>query len=211
MISYVKGREDLDYEAMRQQRLDAGYTEAEVDEEIAAQFFGTAMAERGWREEQAAKDPGLWQKIIDHVKAFLAEIRDAIEKWAGNDLAVQAAMKTEIEDLDRFCDMFQATLDSITENRQQKNSQNTEQRVENGTGDSVQLSRAIKPAKKKARKSTYYNEEETNFQIWVNSKSTTIGDLRTRKYKGQLYYCEKTDAGFVYLSKAEYEARLEDV
>ncbi|MBQ9506023.1 MAG: hypothetical protein IJR51_02600, partial [Clostridia bacterium] len=117
IIGYLKGSEDHDYEAIRQQRLDLGYSEDKVDEEIAAQYFGTILAEREFQKYAAEQDAPLWKRIIDHVKAFIEDIRGRIEQRFGSDRAVQAALMSDVEFIERQVKAFDVMLDAVMEER----------------------------------------------------------------------------------------------
>lgn len=96
-------KNDGTYEGAYSQRADAysGYSQAEIDEEIAAQYFGVVFSSesniRQVIENSSQQELSMWQKIVEHLKDFVKKIKDAIERYALQDKTVRAALKADAE------------------------------------------------------------------------------------------------------------------
>ena len=158
----------------------------------AAQFFGAAMAQRGWREEQAAKNPTVWQKIIDHVREFLKEVRDLLEKTYGRDLAVKTALQTDIDLLDQFCTSFQASLDQLSGEQAEEQAEKPRRGVEisgensildedteNGTENVVKYSLTTDSNENPIDR---YTEKKYNDYGWINVNNVLTGKELKKLY-----------------------------
>lgn len=63
-----------------------------------------------------------------------------------------------------------------------------------------------KPKKRKGKSSMGYNQARTELLIWANG-TAPVGEVKCFSRFGELHYYEKTEDGFVELSRAQYDER----
>ena len=111
VLDYLKETmPEAEYEALFTQRERAyGSDRALLREEIAAQYLGTLMAQKDAKDFEAAlqnainaADKTFLEKFADRLKAFLAELREAIKNLAKRDRAVAAALEADVKKAEEF-------------------------------------------------------------------------------------------------------------
>lgn len=115
VINTIKNDPKLDYDEIYKQRAEAydDLTQEEIEEEIAAQYFGTLMADRmAGRKVLQNVDKSTLEKILDHVRGFLEKIHDEITALANrtNDKTMLAALNTDMVQAEELLDMFENVL-----------------------------------------------------------------------------------------------------
>ena len=116
-------KNDGTYEGAYSQRADAysGYSQAEIDEEIAAQYFGVVFSSesniRRVIENSSQQELSMWKKIVEHLKDFVKRIKDAIERYAVEDKTVRAALKADADTVEELARQFDVCLKEAAKNK----------------------------------------------------------------------------------------------
>jgi len=59
---------------------------------------------------------------------------------------------------------------------------------------------------KRKKKGSYYNEQETQFNIWQNSASTPVGTMKAfTRFDKKLHFYQKTEDGCIEITKIEFD------
>ena len=89
-------------------------SEAEILEEIAAQYLGVAFSSenniRKIVDEASVEERSFLKKLIARLKEFLDDIKQRMKLYASTDKTVRAAVETPVEQLDYIADLFMKAL-----------------------------------------------------------------------------------------------------
>ena len=116
VINVLKSDSKYDFEGIYRETAEAyeGCSEAEILEEIAAQYLGVAFSgENNIRrivDEASAEERSFLKKLIARLKEFLDDIKQRMKLYASTDKTVRAAVETPVEQLDYIADMFMKAL-----------------------------------------------------------------------------------------------------
>ena len=59
---------------------------------------------------------------------------------------------------------------------------------------------------KRRKKGSYYNEQETQFNIWQNSASTPVGAMKAfTRFDKKIHFYQKTDVGCIEITSKEFD------
>ncbi len=115
----LKSDSKYDFEGIYREVAEAyeGCSEAEILEEIAAQYLSVAFSSanniRKIVDEASAEETSFLKKLVTRLKEFLNEIRQKMKLYAGTDKTVRAAVETPVEQLDYIADMFMTALNEV--------------------------------------------------------------------------------------------------
>ena len=168
-------KNDGTYEGAYSQRADAysGYSQAEIDEEIAAQYFGVVFSSesniRRVIENSSQQELSMWKKIVEHLKDFVKRIKDAIERYAVEDKTVRAALKADADTVEELARQFDVCLKEAAKNKKPA------EQVQGGEKKSVEISEnvpsveQIEEVRKIGRKSinSFESAEIEKTQYWA--------------------------------------------
>lgn len=122
--NFLKSSDKFDYDAIYEQRKNAypDYTQEQIEEEIAAQYFGALLADKYFSREVIKSDITFWGRAIEHLKEFVNKIRARLEEYfkKTDDKAVKAAIETDLESAEQFITSFEAVLKTAIEESNNK-------------------------------------------------------------------------------------------
>ena len=185
------------------QRLRAYKDPVLCEEEVVAQYIGTALNEKKTAEFAADFETGernAWLKFIDRLKEFFAHAREAIEAYAKRDRAVAAALKAQEKELWALSEMLEGAVRGVNETNKNTAREGAERYSKDFSEDE-----GTNVYKHKKKRYTYPNNIETDYMIWSNSPSTPVGDVRSFKRFDEIEYYEKTKTGAIKISALQYD------
>ena len=151
---------------------------------------------------------------INHLIAVVEGFEEKLSIWnknlseAKSDLEIQKQLAAEpfaeAEKLKQKRIRYNEVMDILNPPKEQQN-------LDTDGGDTVQYQQRKnldygKPKKRKRKSSMGYNQARTELLIWGNG-SARVGDVRCFSIYGKLQYYEKTEDGFVEISRAQYDER----
>ena len=151
---------------------------------------------------------------INHLISVVEGFEERLSHWSKNlseaksDLETQKQLAAEpfdqAEKLKQKRTRYNEVMDIL-------NPPKEEQSLDSDGGDTVQYQQRKrlddgKPKKRKGKSSMGYDQARSELLIWGNG-SAAVGDVKCFSRFGELHYYEKTEDGFVELSRAQYDER----
>lgn len=134
VIEHLKSRSDIDYDAIYEQRARAyeGQSREFIEEEIAAQYFGTLWADKGFQRRMAKTDVKLAQRVLDYIKQFFERIHERIMEYAEKtgDKTIKAALLTEETEARKQLKAFEGVIEHVLEEQKAEQKPETEEKTE---------------------------------------------------------------------------------
>ena len=157
--------------------------------------------------------PGNTTYMISHLISKVEAIDEAVKLWehkiteAKQDMAEQEKLINQPFAKQAELEQKRARYNEVMEILNPKE----EQALDSMDEDAVQYQQRKpledgKPKKRRGKRSMGYDQARTEFLIWANG-SAPVGDVRCFSRFGEVRYYEKTEDGFVELSRAQYDER----
>lgn len=135
VIRTIKNDANLNYDEIYEQRAELykDATQEYIEEEIAAQYFGTLLSKRLLDSKMVKSiDKSAWEQIKDHLMGFITMVHDEIEKLAGRyyDKAMYAAINADYDAAVQLVKSFDIAIgvavNEAKQNARQKTAEQTE-------------------------------------------------------------------------------------